>query len=311
MANNEINKKESKPDKQPPITVSDCLTLSLRKIKRYFRRVESNNFSTGLTFEPEISSLTDLDKAQEIYNYIRLSIKEKKKFFDTSKYNFINFEENIDKLRTRQGFDQANFSDLIEKCKLLMKMLQEKNLYIEKLEQEIIVLIDQQKRIIKNSKTTINDMKDNQLNLINKIKELNKNGKLIEEGKHAILKKTQELHERTQENINLRKEQKKMEQNFRRQNASIRINKNNEIKSLMAKLHKAESYQQGEIKERNEKFCYRNKFNEARLHMESLKSENDTLACRVAQLSADNYALGENYKKVEKLLVKAISKLQL
>ena len=40
-------------------------------------------------------------------------------------------------------------------------------------------------------------------------------------------------------------------------------------------------------------------------------NENERLACMVAQLNADNYSLSEKYKKAEKKLTNAISKLQL
>jgi hypothetical protein len=40
-------------------------------------------------------------------------------------------------------------------------------------------------------------------------------------------------------------------------------------------------------------------------------TKNEQLACIVAQLNADNYALNEKYKRVEKKLANAISKLQL
>ena len=296
--------------KQPPKSIEECLTLSLIKIRKFFKRVETNNFSTGLAFDDDISEITDLNKAIEIYNFIRLIYKEKKKFFDTSKYNYINFEENIDKLRTRHGFDQANFSELIEKCKKLMEIQQEKNLYIEKLEQEIIILNNQKNAIVEKTTNKINEMKKDQLKLIDKISELSENGKLIDQGKHEILRKTQQLQERTQENINLKKEQKKLIQGFRREKTGIILNKNSEIKSLLSKLKYAESYRKNEIKEQNEKYKFKNKYKEVKLHIQTLMNENEVLACRVAQLTADNYALNENCKKLDKKLSNAISKLQ-
>ena len=48
-----------------------------------------------------------------------------------------------------------------------------------------------------------------------------------------------------------------------------------------------------------------------KLHIDTLLTENERLACTVAQLNADNYALSERYKKIEKKLTNAISKLQL
>ena len=39
-------------------------------------------------------------------------------------------------------------------------------------------------------------------------------------------------------------------------------------------------------------------------------TENNKLACEVAQLKADNYAINENYKKIEKQLAKARNTIQ-
>lgn len=299
------------PRQITPKTIEECLTLSVEIIRKYFKRVETNNFSTEIVFENDLSEISDLNKAIEIYNYICLVYKEKKKFHDQSKYNLINIEENIDKLRTRHGFDQANFSELIENCKKLMRTQQEKNLYIEKLEQEIIILNNQKNAIVEKTTKKINDMKKDQLKLIDKIEELNENGKLIDQGKHEIIKKTQQLQEKNNENIILRKEQKKLIQGFKQEKASIISTKNNEIKSLLSKLKYAESYQQNEIKEQKEKFKFKNKYKEVKLHIQTLMNENEVLACRVAQLTADNYALNENCKKLDKKLSNAISKLQL
>ena len=192
-----------------------------------------------------------------------------------------------------------------------MKIQQEKNLYIEKLEQEIIILNSQKNAIAEKTTNQINEMKQNQLKLIGQIDELNKNGKLIDEGKHKILKITQQLQAKNTENLALKKEQKKLIQEFRQEKTSIILAKNREINSLLSKLKYAESYQQNEVKEQKEKFQYKNKYKEAKLHIQTLMNENEVLACRVAQLTADNYALNENCKKFDKKLYHAISKLPL
>ena len=154
------------------------------KIRKYYRRIELNDFSKSVTIDSsEIKPISDLDKAIEIYNYIRYSTRKNKLRFEQNKYNAINFEENIDKLRTRHGFDQANFCELIDKCKLLMENLQEKNRYTEKLEQEIIILNNQKNAIIEKTTKQINELKENLLSLIDKIKELKENQKLIDETK--------------------------------------------------------------------------------------------------------------------------------
>ena len=309
----DISKKEIKLSAKPSqIKNRECLFKGIYKIRKYYRRIELNDFSKSVTIDSsEIKPISDLDKAIEIYNYIRYSTRKNKLRFEQNKYNAINFEENIDKLRTRHGFDQANFCELIDKCKLLMENLQEKNRYTEKLEQEIIILNNQKNAIIEKTTKQINELKENLLSLIDKIKELKENQKLIDETKKEILIKNQKLQERAQENKNLRNEKKKLIQGFRQEKTNIILNKDFQIKSLSKKLQYAESFQKKLDKEEMEKANYRNKYKEVKLHIETLLTENERLACIVAQLNADNYNLSERYKKLEKKLKNAISKLQL
>jgi chromosome segregation ATPase len=310
----EYRKKRNKLQANKPIpsTISEYLFRGLYKIRKYYKRIELNDFSKSVTINSdEFKDMPDLNKAIEIYNFLKYSTKKNKIKFEQAKYNFINFDENIDKLRTRHGFDQANFCELIDKCKMLTETLQEKNKYIEKLEQEIILLNNQKNEIIDKTTKQINDLKDNLFSLIDKIKELKGNQKLIDEGKKEILLKTQKLQERTQENKNLRNEKKKLIQSFRQEKTHIILNKDSQIKSLSKKLEYAESYQQKLIKEEKEKAIFRNKYKEVKLHIETLMTKNEQLACTVAQLNADNYALNEKYKRIEKKLSNAISKLQL
>ena len=309
----DLTKKEIKISNKPaPSTISECLFRGVCKIRKYYRRIELNDFSKSVSIDTsDIKPISDLDKAIEVFNYIKYSTKKNKLKFEQNKYNKINFEENIDKLRTRHGFDQANFCELIDKCKLLMENLQEKNKYTEKLEQEIIILNNQKNAIIEKTTKQINDLKENLLSLIDKIKELKENQKLIDETKKEILIKNQKLQERAQENKNLRNEKKKLIQGFRQEKTNIILNKDFQIKSLSKKLRYAESFQKKLDKEELEKAVFRNKYKEVKLEINTLLTENERLACSVAQLSADNYALSERYKKIEKKLANAISKLQL
>ena len=309
----DLTKREIKISNKPaPSTISECLFRGVCKIRKYYRRIELNDFSKSVSIDTsDIKPISDLDKAIEVFNYIKYSTKKNKLKFEQNKYNKINFEENIDKLRTRHGFDQANFCELIDKCKLLMENLQEKNKYTEKLEQEIIILNNQKNAIIEKTTKQINDLKENLLSLIDKIKELKENQKLIDETKKEILIKNQKLQERAQENKNLRNEKKKLIQGFRQEKTNIILNKDFQIKSLSKKLRYAESFQKKLDKEELEKAVYRNKYKEVKLEINTLLTENERLACSVAQLSADNYELSERYKKIEKKLANAISKLQL
>ena len=296
--------------KPSPKTIEECLFFTLRKIKKFHRRLETNNFSIPINFEPEIKEIPDFEKAFQIFNFVKQACKEKKRFFDTSKYEYINLEENFEKLKSRSGFNQANFINLIDKCKMLMRCQHDDNLYIEKLKHEIIILNSQKNAIIEKTTNTINSMKKNQLDLIEKIKSLNENILLIDQGKHEIMKKTQQLQERTQENLSLKKELKKLTTSFNREKNMIIIHKNKEIKELINKLEYAEKYQKNEVNEKKEKFKYKNLYKEVKLEIETLMTENNKLACEVAQLNANNYAINESHKKIEKQLAKARNTIQ-
>ena len=271
----DLTRKEIEFSSKPaPSTINECLFRGLCKIRKYYKRIELNDFSKSVSIDSsEIKPISDLDKAIEIFNYIKYSTKKNKLKFEQNKYNAINFEENIDKLRTRHGFDQANFCDLIDKSKLLMESLQEKNKYIEKLEQEIIILNNQKNAIIEKTTKQINELKENLLSLIDKIKELKENQKLIDETKKEILIKNQKLQERAQENKNLRNEKKKLIQGFRQEKTNIILNKDFQIKSLSKKLQYAESFQKKLDKEELEKAIYRNKYKEVKLHIDTLLTE--------------------------------------
>lgn len=299
-------------DSASPKTIEDYLRLSLIKIKKYFKRVDTNNFSISIKgdFEKEVDALSDLDKAFQIYNYVTQSVKEKKRFFDTAKYEYINLDENFDKLKYKSGFNQANFTDLIEKCKMLMKCQQDDNLYIERLKQEIIILNSQKNAIIEKTTDTINTMKKNQLDLIDKITKLNENCQLIDQGKQELMIKQQQLQERTQENLMLKKDLKKVKQGFDREKTSIIIGKDKQIEYLQTKLRSAEKYQFNEEKEKKEKFKYLNMYKEMKLEIQTLLTENNRLACEVAKLTARDYAINQNYKKLESALVNARKTIQ-
>jgi hypothetical protein len=109
----------------------------------------------------------------------------------------------------------------------------------------------------------------------------------------------------------LKKELKKKNAGFRREKTSIIISKNKEIKELLGKLDNAEKYHVNEMKEQKEKFKYKNLYKESKLDVETLVTENNKLACELAQIHAENYVINENYKKIEKQLNNARSTIQL
>ena len=118
MKSENIKKESRQAHKPDPSTISECLHRGLYKIRKYYKRIELNDFSKSVVInEGEILEIHDLNKAIEIFNFIKYITKKNKIKFEQAKYNSINFNENIDKLRTRHGFDQSNFCDLINNIK--------------------------------------------------------------------------------------------------------------------------------------------------------------------------------------------------
>ena len=72
----------TKIEKSPPKTLEECLYRSLLKIKKYYKRVDTNNFSISIKtdFEKEVQETPDKEKAFQIFNFIVQAVKEKKGF---------------------------------------------------------------------------------------------------------------------------------------------------------------------------------------------------------------------------------------
>lgn len=294
-------------------TVEELITKSFSKIKKYFMRLEKNNFSIHLNTESEneIEQRTTEQKCYQIFNFINQTCKEKKRFFDTSKYEFVNLDSNFEKLKLKSGFNQENFTNLIEKCKMLIKCQQDDNVYIEKLKQEIIILESEKKAIIDKTTSVINTMKTENLLLIDKIEKLNLETNLINQSKAELNIKQQQLQERTQENLKLKGELKKVKDGFSREKKCLTIGKDKEIKTLLAKLKFAEGFQEKEQKEIKDKFKFKNMYHEVRSEIETLLTENNRLACEISKLNSINYTANENYKRIEKQLMHAKNTIQL
>ena len=75
----DLTKKEIKISNKPaPSTISECLFRGVCKIRKYYRRIELNDFSKSVSIDTsEIKPIPDLDKAIEVFNYIKYSTKKK------------------------------------------------------------------------------------------------------------------------------------------------------------------------------------------------------------------------------------------
>lgn len=300
-------------DKIKEYSLEKLISKSLTTIKKFFMRLEKDNFSIHLNnvIANELEKMSIEQQCFQVYHFIKQTCKEKKRFFDTSKYEFVNLDSNFEKLKVKSGFNQENFTNLIEKCKMLIKCQQDDNVYIEKLKQEIVILESEKKAIIDKTTAVINTMKNENLLLIEKIEKLNFETNLINQSKGELSLKQQQLQERTQENLKLKGELKKVKDGFSREKKCLTIGKDKEIKALLGKLRFAEGFQEKEQKESKDKFKYKNMYHEVKNEIETLLTENNKLACEVSKLNSINYATNENYKKTEKQLSHAKDTIQL
>ena len=142
------------------------------KIKKFILKVEKDNFTLNLNGKIDDNNST-IEKLNFIENFIKIHLEEKKKYFTHSNYEIITLNENIEKLLKSDHFNQENFKNVIEKCKILMKFGREDKLYIERLKQEIIILEKEKNAVVEKTKQIIIELKNDNLNLIYQMKKLN------------------------------------------------------------------------------------------------------------------------------------------
>ena len=240
------------------------------RIQKFFHKIEKDNFSINLKGKFEMNNISEIEKLHSIENFIKLNLEEKKKYFSHSKYEIVTLDENIEKLTKNDVFNQENFKNLIDKCKVFMKTERDDRMYIEKLKQEIILLENDKKAIIEKTRQIIEDLKYDNLILIEKIERLIKDQDKINKEKTELFRKTDEIHKKTQENYQLKNEIQKTKTNFSREKNRISITKDKEIDFLWDKLKFVSKYEKELEAEKRDNNKLRGSIHELKMEIQKI-----------------------------------------
>jgi hypothetical protein len=210
-----------------------------------------------------------IEKLHLIESFIKVNIDEKKKYFTQSRYEILTFDEKIGK---SEGFNQQNFQNLINRCRVLIKASREDKLFAEKLKQEILILENEKKAIIEKTKSTIEELKIDNLKLIEKIENSRKEKLQIEKEKNELLKKHDEVVKKTIENNQLKLEMEKSKMNWKKETNRVFINKDKQIEVLWEKVKYNSKFEKELSKEQKEKYIYKNGVNELKVEIHRLNT---------------------------------------
>lgn len=301
--------------KELPKTINEFLEETYQKIKRFDERNKEYDYSKKLKkyYHADTTGMSDLDKALHIYLFVSLNIREKKDYQNKKKYDSMTIKESIDKLNRKKEFNQDNFLQLIDTCKMLIENQKEDDRYINQLKQEIILLN-------RDRNAAIEQTKDHIKNLQNECKRLiQENGKLMI-GQSELYKKNDKIREqmikletKEQENNKLEKKLKSNEIRFKNE---IKKEENINRKKLQALVYENKSLKntgKDLLDELNNYKSAQINFQNSKVENAKLSTENEKLACHKAQLLNENYNLKlknqilakklENAKQIIKLYI--------
>lgn len=271
------------------------------KIQKYFYKAEKDNFILQLKDKFNDSTLLLIDKLDSIFHFVKLNIKEKKKYFTQSKYEIRSIDENIEKFYKSENFNQENFKNLIEKFKNLINTERQNSLQMEKLKSQIILLEADKKAVVEKTKNVMTDLKEDNLKLIDKIDRLTLVKERVDKEKNDLFRKTEEIHKKAQENHLLKNEIDKNKSMYLREKNRISIGKDKEIELLTIKLKEAVKFEKElEIcKKENQKL--KNVINELKVEVQQLTTEANKHYGETVKMKDINSVMSVTYKKYEKL----------
>jgi hypothetical protein len=146
----------------------------------------------------------------------------------------VSLEENLE--RITKTFHQENFSELIDKCKMLMETIREDKIYIEKLKEEIVIITGEKNKIIEKTKEIIEELKGDNLLLIEKIQKFSSDKEKSEKANEELLKRKDDIKKKTFENRQLKNEIEKAKSNITKETNRIEVYKDKEINILKERL---------------------------------------------------------------------------
>jgi hypothetical protein len=215
----------------------------------------------------EINESDSKRKLLFISNFVKLDLEERKKYFMNSRYEISSFEEKIEKV---DGFNQQNFQNLIERCRMFLKNGRDDKVYIEKIKEEIIKLEMEKNAIIEKTKLIIDELKSDNLKLIDKIESLSKEKDKVDIERIELFKKTEEINRKVNENNILKIELEKSKVSFNKEKNKIVINKDKEISQLCDKLNYSSKFEKNLTLEQKEKYKLKNISNELKTEVQRL-----------------------------------------
>lgn len=203
---------------------------------------------------------------------IKHYLTEPKEYFLQSHYEIRSIEGNIKKLYEVDNFDQKNFRDLIEKSKILIKNERSNFLQIERLKQDILNLELEKANLIENFKKVLDEMKSDNLKLIDSLERLAKEKEKVEVERNELLKKSDDIHKKAQELILLKSELEKSRKGHDKDKKSI-INKfTKSIEHLHIKIEHYQKYEKEIEALKKESFKVNVLNNELKIENEKLKT---------------------------------------
>lgn len=131
---------------------------------------------------------------------------------------------------------------------------------------------NEKKAIIEKTKSTIEELKNDNLILIEKIENLRKDKLNSEKDKIELLKKQDEVIKKTVENNQLKIEMEKSKINWKKEASRVVIGKDKQIQVLWDKVKFNTKMEKELTKEQKEKYVYKNGINELKVEINRLNT---------------------------------------
>lgn len=261
-----------------------------------------DNFSLNLQDYPiNLDTLSQYDKLGAICKFLKVTASKKNQFFTQSKYEISSLEDSIDRLKKSKTFNQQNFTNLIEKCKLMMSTERQDNIYIEKLKKDLVNVELEKNSVIEKTKGIIDSLKQDNLRLINKIASINKEKEKADSEKFELIKKSEEIHKKALENNQLKAEINTYKTKHKREINRVEVMKDREVKILTQKLEYAIRFEKEVELVTKEKHKLKNHNKELKLEVDRLITENYKLQSEITKSDAQYHKLTVRTKNYERL----------
>ena len=177
----------------------------------------------------------------------------------------VSLEENLE--RITKTFHQENFCELIDKCKVLMEKIREDKIYIEKLKEEILIITGEKNKIIEKTKEIIEELKGDNLLLIEKIQKFSSDKEKSEKVNEELLRRKDDIKKRTFENRQLKIEIDKVKSNITKESNRIEVYKDKEINLLKERLKQQVKLEKEIEKLKKENNKFQNVLNEVKIEL--------------------------------------------